>query len=66
MLVPGLPITALAAETVVVGNDGSASSVETRPSFGNGSLRETVRTWQARLLFAACYAFLVSVVAMAG
>jgi hypothetical protein len=64
MLVPGLPITELAIEAVVADDQrpASAAGAQARP----GALREAVRTWQARLLFAACYAFVVGLVAMAG
>lgn len=61
MLVPGLPITDLAIEAVV--------AHRARPAASRGvavDLGETVRTWQARVLFAACYAFVVGLVVMAG
>lgn len=66
MLVPGLPITALAIEAVVAGRDRQVPPTGSGPRFGEYSLRERARAWQARLLFAACYGFLVAVVAMAG
>jgi hypothetical protein len=66
MLVPGLPITELAVGAVAASGQRSgcaaAAGVRARPE----SLREVVRTWKARLLFAACYAFVVGVVVMAG
>jgi hypothetical protein len=66
MLVPGLPITPPAVESIISASDRLDSSAGARPSRGPGSLRESVRAWRARLLFAACYLFLVGVVAMAG
>lgn len=64
MLVPGLPITDLAIEAVVANHPRRPVSV----AFGSPSidLRDAARAWQARILFAACYAFVVGVVVMAG
>ncbi len=61
MLVPGLPITELAIEAVVA-NAQRPVAVPARP----GHYRDLVRTWQARLLFAAVYTFVVGLVVMAG
>lgn len=63
MLVPGLPITELAIEAVVAnGQRPAAAAVPAKP----GHYRDLVRTWQARLLFTAVYAFVVGLVVMAG
>ena len=65
MLVPGLPITELAVEAVVASGQRATPSAASSAARA-GDLREKVRTWQARLLFAACYAFVVGLVVMAG
>lgn len=62
MLVPGLPITELAIEAVASGQRPAAAAVPAKP----GHYRDLVRTWQARLLFTAVYAFVVGLVVMAG
>ncbi len=65
MLVPGLPITDLAVESVVA-NGQRSGAVAARAQLRPGAVREAVNAWQARLLFAACYVFVVGLVVMAG
>lgn len=66
MLVPGLPITELAIDTVAAngGRPGAAARdpVQVRPE----DFREMLHTWKARMLFAACYVFVVGLVVTAG
>ena len=61
MLVPGLPITDLAIEAVVANRARPAASRRVEVD-----LVDAEWTKQGRVLFAACYAFVVGLVVMAG